>query len=123
MGETGGQVPQLLLFVYLVIVLAFAAFILILSHKLGPRSKTREKSSPYECGIRPATPARQRFSLRFYLVAILFILFDIEVVFMFPWAINLRALGGVGLVQMFLFMGILGLGLVYAWRKGALEWE
>ncbi|MFH2003119.1 MAG: NADH-quinone oxidoreductase subunit A, partial [Planctomycetota bacterium] len=66
---------------------------------------------------------RQRYSMRYYVVAILFILFDIEIVFMFPWAINLKQLGGLGFIEMFIFVGILGLGLIYAWRKGALEWE
>lgn len=119
----GGQTEYLLLLIYLLVVLGFAAFVLILSHNLGHKSIGRDKSSPYECGIRPLGSAHQRFSMRFYMVAILFILFDIEIVFLFPWAINLKALGALGFVEMFIFAGILFLGLLYAWRKGALEWD
>jgi NADH-quinone oxidoreductase subunit A len=119
----GGQAEYLFLVIHLIVILGFAAFILVLSHMLGPRRQEKDKSSPYECGVKPVGSPRQRFSMKFYIIAILFILFDIEVVFLFPWAINLRALGGVGLVEMFVFIGILALGLIYAWRKGALEWE
>ena len=123
MPEHGGQAEYLLLLIHLLVILGFAAFILILSHKLGRRQEEKEKAAPYECGIRPVGKPRQRYSMKFYIIAILFILFDIEIVFLFPWAINLKALGGIGFMEMFLFVGILGLGLVYAWRKGALEWD
>jgi len=73
--------------------------------------------------MRPVGSPHRRFGLKYYIVAILFILFDIELVFLFPWAVNLRELGAAGFVEMFLFLGILVLGLAYAWRKGALEWE
>lgn len=123
MPESGGLSEYLFLLIHLGVILAFAAFILILSHLLGTRKNDKEKLSPYECGIRPVGTPRQRYGMQFYIIALLFILFDIEIVYLFPWAINLRALGGLGFTEMFIFVGILGLGLVYAWRKGALEWE
>jgi NADH-quinone oxidoreductase subunit A len=123
MAEDSGQTAYLFLLIHLLVILGFAAFILVLSHLLGARTETRDKRAPYECGIRPLGTPRQRYSLKFYVIAILFILFDIEIVFLFPWAINLKLLGGLGFIEMFIFIGILGLGLIYAWRKGALEWE
>ena len=126
-GE-GNQTEYLFLIIHLLVILGFAAFILILSHSFGNRTEERDKMGPYECGMRPVGSPRQRYSMKFYIIAILFILFDIEIVYLFPWAINLRRmaennLACFGLVEMFLFLGILGLGLVYAWRKGALEWD
>ena len=94
-----------------------------LSRFLGPRNANMTKTSPYECGVPPVGTARERFPVRFYLVAMLFILFDIEVVFLYPWARLFRELGVVGFVEMALFVLVLLVGLVYAWRKGALEWE
>ncbi len=123
MPEHGGHAEYLFLLIHLFVILGFAAFVLIISHLLGKRTESRDKGSPYECGIRPVGSPRQRFSMKFYIIGILFILFDIEIVFLFPWAINLRNLGLIGFVEMFVFAGILGLGLAYAWRKGALEWE
>ena len=93
------------------------------SRFLGPRDANERKTSPYECGVMSVGTARERFSVRFYLVAMLFILFDIEVVFLYPWARLLRELGVVGFVEMALFVVVLLVGLIYAWRKGALEWE
>jgi len=109
--------------ILMAVVLGFAAFIMITSRLLGRGVDHREKMSPYECGMIPKHSARRRFSLGFYVTAVIFLLFDIEVVFLFPWAINLRALGTFGLVEMFIFIAILGLGLAYVWRKGALEWD
>jgi NADH-quinone oxidoreductase subunit A len=123
MQETGGQADYLFILIHLLVILGFAAFILILSHNLGHRSRTKDKANPYECGMRPIGTPHQRYAMRYYVIAILFILFDIEIVFLFPWAINLRALGAIGFIEMFIFVGILGLGLLYAWRKGALEWD
>jgi NADH-quinone oxidoreductase subunit A len=94
-----------------------------LSRFLGPRNANERKTSPYECGVPPVGTARERFPVRFYLVAMLFILFDIEVVFLYPWARLFRELGVVGFVEMALFVLVLLVGLIYAWRKGALEWE
>ncbi len=113
-------IPILIL---LAAVLGFAIFILVASRLFGRGVDHKDKMSPYECGMKPAHTARRRFSLGFYVTAVLFLLFDIEVVFLFPWAINLRSLGSFGLMEMLLFILILGLGLIYAWRKGALKWE
>ncbi len=98
------------------------AFVL-LSRFVGPRNPNALKTSTYECGALPIGTARQRFSVRFYLVAMLFILFDIEVAFLYPWAVLFRELGLFGLVEMALFVFVLLVGLIYAWRKGALTWE
>ena len=90
---------------------------------VGPHNPSRSKNSTYECGVPPIGSARERFPVRFYLVATLFILFDIEAIFMYPWAIMARKLGLFGFVEMIVFVVILVVGLVYVWRKGALEWE
>ena len=82
-----------------------------------------EKLSPYECGFEPFEDARRRFDVRFYLVSILFIIFDLEVAFLFPWAVSLRDLGAFGFLSMLGFLAVLTVGFVYEWRKGALEWE
>jgi NADH-quinone oxidoreductase subunit A len=90
---------------------------------LGPRATAPSKSAPFECGNPPSGSAFGRFSIRFYLTAILFILFDVEVVFLYPWAVLFRDLGMFGFVEMLTFLLVLGIGLLYAWRKGALEWD
>ena len=89
----------------------------------GPKKETAAKSMPYESGMNPYGEGTRRMPVRFYLVAVLFILFDIEVVFFLPWAITFRQLGLFGLVEMIIFIAILLVGYVYAWKKGALEWE
>ncbi len=100
------------------------AFIFVMvSRYVGPRNANAIKTSTYECGLDPIGSARQRFSVKFYLVAMLFILFDIEVAFLYPWARLFRELGLFGLIEMAIFVFILVIGLMYAWRKGALEWE
>jgi NADH-quinone oxidoreductase subunit A len=101
---------------------AFAAVAIGLSSLLGPRKPTSEKSAPYECGMPPVGDARERQSVKFYLVAMIFLLFDIEVAFLYPWAMALRDLGWSGLVQVVLFFALLLAGYVYVWRKGALDW-
>src|SRR5579872_7626244 len=100
----------------------FAAVSVLLSHLLGPRKPTPEKSAPYECGMPAVGDARERQSVKFYLVAMIFLLFDIEVAFLYPWAMALRDLGWPGLAQVVLFMALLLAGYVYVWRKGALDW-
>jgi NADH-quinone oxidoreductase subunit A len=102
--------------------LAFAATMIGLSALLGPRNPTPEKLAPYECGMPAVGDARERQSVKFYLVAMIFLLFDIEVAFLYPWAMALRDLGWPGFVQVLLFMGLLLTGYVYVWRKGALDW-
>jgi NADH-quinone oxidoreductase subunit A len=94
-----------------------------ISKWLGPKHPTEEKLSTYESGMEPVRSARERFSVKFYLVAMLFIVFDIEIVFMYPWAVQLRQLGWFGFAEMMVFIGILLVGLLYILRKGALRWH
>jgi NADH-quinone oxidoreductase subunit A len=115
--------PILILFIVATLVAAAAV---ILGTLLGPRRPTPRKQSPYESGMTPIGPAQRRFPIKFYLVAVLFILFDVEIVFLYPWAVLLRDAGQAGwflLGEMALFMAILLVGYVYAWKKGALTWE
>jgi len=105
------------------LVLGLGVGILAISRLLGPRRPVPEKLDAYECGVPVITSPRQRLSVHFYLVAILFILFDIETVFLIPWAVLFRHLAVPGLVEMGIFLGVVGFGLVYVWRRGALEWE
>ena len=102
--------------------LGFGVVSVILSYFLGPRHPTPEKLAPYECGMPPVGDARERQSVKFYLIAMIFLLFDIEVAFVYPWAMALRDLGWPGLVQIVLFMLLLLAGYVYVWRKGAFDW-
>ena len=101
---------------------AFSLGSIVLSSLLGPRKPSPEKQAPYECGMPPVGDARERQSVKFYLVAMIFLLFDIEVAFLYPWAMALRDLGWAGFVQVVLFMLLLLFGYVYVWRKGALDW-
>ena len=100
----------------------FAVFATALSRFVGPRHPTPEKLAPYECGMPPVGDAHERHSVKFYLVAMIFLLFDIEVAFLYPWAMALRDLGWAGYFQILLFLGILLVGYLYIWRKGVLEW-
>ena len=100
----------------------FALISVVLSNVLGPRKPSPAKLAPYECGMPPVGDARERMSVKFYLVAMIFLLFDIEVAFLYPWAMALRDLGWPGFVQVVLFMLLLLAGYVYVWRKGALDW-
>jgi NADH-quinone oxidoreductase subunit A len=111
--------------IIILITLATGLAILVvgLGHLFGPRRPTPRKSAPYESGMRPFGPGTRRMPVAFYLVAVLFILFDIEVVFFLPWAVVFRQLGLFGLVEIFIFIVILIAGYIYAWKVGALEWE
>jgi NADH-quinone oxidoreductase subunit A len=100
----------------------FALISVLLSSVVGPKKPSPEKEAPYECGMPPVGDARERQSVKFYLVAMIFLLFDIEVAFLYPWAMALRDLGWPGFVQVFLFMLLLLAGYIYVWRKGALDW-
>jgi len=100
----------------------FALISVVLSSLLGPRKPSPEKSAPYECGMPAIGDSRERQSIKFYLVAMIFLLFDIEVAFLYPWAMALRQLGWNGYVQVVLFMLLMLAGYVYVWRKGALDW-
>src|ERR1700757_4983056 len=108
--------------IMVVLGVGFAGVMIGLSVLLGPRNPTPEKLAPYECGMPPVGSARERQSVKFYLVAMIFLLFDIEVAFLYPWAMALRQLGWMGFVQVVLFMALLLAGYVYVWRKGALDW-
>ena len=101
----------------------FAAGNIFLSQFLGPSKPSVEKSAPYECGMPAVGDARERQSIRFYLVAMIFLLFDIEVAFLYPWALALRSLGWSGYVQVVLFTLVLTAGYLYIWKKGALDWS
>ena len=109
--------------IFLGIAIAIAVIAIVASVIVASQRPDVEKNSPYECGFPPFDDARHKFDVRFYLVAILFIIFDLEVAFLFPWAISLGQIGMMGFWSMIIFLGILTIGFVYEWRKGALEWE
>jgi len=109
--------------VFLLVGLILGAVLFALGYMLGPHRPDSEKSSPYECGFEAFEDARMKFDVRYYLVAILFIIFDLEIAFFFPWAVALRKIGMVGFWSMMVFLGVLLVGFIYEWRKGALEWE
>ncbi len=102
---------------------AFGVVMGKINELIGPKRPTEEKQSTYESGMEPIRTARERFSVKFYMVAMLFILFDIEVVFLYPWAVSYRDLGLAGFVTMFVFILVLLIGYYYVWKKGALEWD
>lgn len=115
--------PYLPVLLLIVLALLQAGMMVMMSHMASPTRRTPAKSQPYESGITPLGDTRQRFSVKFYLVAILFIVFDLETIFLIPWAVVFRDLGLFGLIEMLLFVMILAVGLVYAWKKGALRWD
>jgi NADH-quinone oxidoreductase subunit A len=109
--------------VFIGIAVALAGIIVIASMVLARQVPDSEKLSPYECGFEPFDDARSKFDVRFYLVSILFIIFDLEVAFLFPWAVSLGKIGLFGFWSMMVFLLILTVGFIYEWKKGALEWE
>jgi NADH-quinone oxidoreductase subunit A len=111
------------LLIHFLLACALASAIVLLSWLIGYRKPTRAKLSPYECGMIPVGDARQRFSVKFYLVAMLFILFDVEAVFLYPWAVILRRLKMFGFWEMLVYIGIVLVGFFYIWKKGALDWN
>jgi NADH-quinone oxidoreductase subunit A len=111
----------ILLFILVAVAVGVAP--VVLGKLLGPNRPDPEKLSPYECGFEAFEDARMKFDVRYYLVAILFILFDLEIAFLFPWAVALKEIGMAGFVAMMVFLGILVVGFIYEWMKGALEWE
>ncbi len=112
------------LLVFLIMVVLFGTGMTVASTLLGPRRPTTAKGLPYECGIVPAGTARKRFSVSFYLTAMLFIVFDVEAIFLYPWAVLVRnTLHLFGFIEMLVFVALLGVALLYVWRKGALEWD
>jgi NADH-quinone oxidoreductase subunit A len=111
------------IFVFFVLAVGFSLVVIFLSAIVGQRKITPQKMMPYECGMDPIGPARKPFSVKFYIIAMLFIVFDIEVVFLYPWAVIFKELKLFGLVEMAVFIAILFVGFIYVWKKGALEWE
>ncbi len=102
---------------------AVACLLMGASYLLGNRTRARVKLSPYECGMVSRGPARTRITIRYYIVAMLFLVFDLEILFLYPWAVTAKRLGLFGFAEMIVFVAILFIGYVYVWRKGALEWE
>ncbi len=116
----GNYLPVL---IFLAVGMTVGAVMITMGFVLGTRRPDSEKLSPYECGFEAFEDARMKFDVRYYLVAILFIIFDLEIAFLFPWAVVLDKIGMVGLLAMVVFLGILVVGFIYEWKKGALEWE
>ena len=109
--------------IFLGIAIGLSAAMLTASYIMAKQRPDAEKLSPYECGFAPFNDARRQFDVRFYLVAILFIIFDLEVAFLFPWAVSLGSIGLLGFWSMVVFLAVLTIGFIYEWKKGALEWE
>ncbi|HYE26416.1 MAG TPA: NADH-quinone oxidoreductase subunit A [Clostridia bacterium] len=110
------------IFIFLFIVFVVLGGTVVIAAVVRPSKPSRVKQLPYECGIDPVDDARKRYTVRFYIVAILFVVFDVETIFLFPWAVQFKMLGLFGFVEMLIFLGILVVGYVWIWRKGALEW-
>ena len=106
-----------------IVALGFIATTMVLTHLLGPKRKSKTKLETFECGIEAKGNARMPFNIKYFIVAILFVLFDVEVIFMYPWAVNFKYFGIEGFIQMILFIGLLLVGFFYIIKKGALEWE
>jgi len=109
--------------IFLIIALGLSVAFVVINFILSPKNPDPEKLSAYECGFEPFEDSRMEFDVRFYLVAILFIIFDLEIAFLFPWAISLGGIGALGFWSMMFFLGVLTIGFIYEWKKGALEWE
>jgi NADH-quinone oxidoreductase subunit A len=116
----GNYLPIL---IFLMVTTVMGSVFIVLGKLLGPSRPDAEKNSPYECGFEAFEDSRMKFDVRYYLVAILFIIFDLEIAFMFPWAIVLDQIGLFGLLAMAVFLAVLVVGFIYEWKKGALEWE
>src|SRR3954471_18410041 len=121
--SSNSPVDYLPIFIMFLIAVGFAALSLVGTHALGPKRKTKVKLESFECGIETQGNARVPFSIKYFLVAILFVLFDIEVIFMYPWATNFKELGMLGVVEVFSFIALLLVGFYYMLSKNALKWE
>lgn len=111
------------IFVQLGLALGFIVTTMLVTHSIGPKRHSQKKDDPFECGIPAQGDARAPISIKYFLIAILFVLFDVEVIFLYPWAVNFLKLGTAGFIQMILFMGLLLAGFYYVLRKGVLNWE
>ncbi len=109
--------------VFLIVAAGIGMSLIVIGNILGPKRPSAEKLSAYECGFNAFEDSRMQFDVRYYLVAILFIVFDLEIAFVYPWALIFRDLGVFGLIEMGIFLGLLVIGFVYVWKRGALEWE
>jgi len=116
-----GEYLSIVIFIFIALTLSIG--FIVLNFILSPKKPDSEKLSAYECGFEPFDDSRMTFDVRFYLVAILFIIFDLEIAFLFPWAISLGNIGSLGFWSMMLFLFILSIGFVYEWKKGALDWD
>lgn len=121
--SSDSPIDYLPIFIMFTIAVGFAVVALIFTHILGPKRKTKIKLESFECGIEPEGNARVPFSIKYFLVAILFVLFDIEVIFMYPWAANFKELGMLGVIEVFSFIALLLVGFYYMLSKKALKWE
>jgi NADH-quinone oxidoreductase subunit A len=110
------------IFIFVLIIVIAMPAALLLAKLVRPSKPNKNKSMPYECGVDPVGDSRGRYTVRFYVIAILFVVFDVETIFLFPWAVQYKALGLFGLVEMLVFLGILIAGYIWVWKKGALEW-
>ena len=117
------NLDYIFILIFIVIGAGMAIAMYLLSKILSPSSPDTEKLSAYECGVEAFDDARSKFDVKFYLVSILFIIFDLEIAFLFPWAISLGGIGPTGFWSMMFFLGVLTIGFIYEWKKGALEWE
>jgi NADH-quinone oxidoreductase subunit A len=119
-----GPMPQnyVPIFLFLAVVGTLIPITLLVARVVRTQSPNRVKLMPYECGIDPYDSARGRYTVRFYIVAILFVVFEVETIFLFPWAVKFKSLGGFGLIEMLIFLGILIVAYIWIWKKGALEW-
>lgn len=109
--------------IFIAIALVLGLVLMTTCHQIAPKNPDEAKNAPYECGFPPFENAHIQFDVRFYLVAILFIIFDLETAFFFPWALELRSIGWCGFGAMMLFLGLLVIGFIYEWKRGALQWE
>jgi NADH-quinone oxidoreductase subunit A len=124
MNPVSTPINYIPIIIQIAVALGFVAFTMILTHLIGPKRKTTDvKLTAFESGIEVVGNARQPFSIKYFVVAILFVLFDVEVIFMYPWAVNFRQFGLHGLIEMFIFMGTLLLGFIYIVKKKALDWD
>jgi NADH-quinone oxidoreductase subunit A len=117
------SIDYIAIFIQFLVAAGFVVTTMLITHTVGPRRKSKAKLQPFESGIESVGNARIPFSIKYFLTAILFVMFDVEVIFMYPWAVNFEALGRIGFIEMVLFIGTLLLGFVYVIKKGALKWE